>query len=141
MKIVIGYPPNIDRIEQTFPDIRKMPVVYCYGDTIYNPDGKVPVPKHLQVHEEVHMQQQELYDGGPEAWWIEYLEDPLFRVEQEVPAYAAQVAYIHGAHNGTKTQQALDMYAKALSGPIYGHAISFYSAKKRIKAAMQMSDE
>lgn len=141
MKIAIGFPPNIDRIEQTFPEVRKWPVVYCYGDTIFNPDAKVPVPKHLQVHEEVHSRQQEEYDGGPEAWWIEYLKNPLFRIEQEVPAYAAQVAYIHQDTGGRKTEQALQTYARALSGPIYGRAISYFSAKQRIKKAMQVSED
>lgn len=141
MKVVVGYPPNIERIELTFPDIRKMPVVFCYGNTIYNPDDKRPVPKHLEVHEAVHMEQQGLYDGGPEAWWREYLDNPLFRIEQEIPAYAAQVAYIHEQHGGRKTEQALQTYSRALAGPIYGNAISYFSAKQRIKKAMQAVDE
>lgn len=141
MKIVVGFPPNIDAIEQTFPDIRKMPVVFCYGDTIYNPDATKSVPLHLQAHEEVHMQQQELYDGGPEAWWREYLDNPQFRIEQEIPAYARQVAYIHESTGGRKTELALQTYSRALSGPIYGHAISYFSAKQRIKKAMQAPEE
>ena len=141
MKIVVGYPPNIDAIEQTFPDIRKMPVVFCYGDTIYNPDDSRPVPMHLQIHEEVHSRQQDAYEGGPEAWWREYLADSLFRIEQEIPAYAAQIAYIHQQSRGSKTEQALQMYSRALSGPIYGHAISYFSAKQRIRKAMQAPED
>lgn len=140
MKIAVGYPPNIDAIEVVFPDIRKMPVVFCYGDTIYNPDDKRPIPKHLEVHESIHMQQQELFDGGPDAWWKEYLKDPIFRIEQEIPAYAAQVAYI-AQTRPSKTEEALQMYSRALSGPIYGNAISYFSAKQRIKKAMQTPEE
>lgn len=141
MKIVIGFPPNIETIERTFPDIRKQPVVFCYGDTIYNPRENVSVPRHLQVHEEVHSRQQEAHEDGVDGWWSEYLRDPLFRIEQEVPAYAAQVAFIHQQSRGSKTEQALQMYSRALSGPIYGHAISYFSAKQRIKKAMQAVED
>lgn len=141
MKIVIGYPPNIETIERTFPDIRNMPVVFCYGDTIYNPRESVAVPVHLQKHEEVHSWQQEEHEGGIDGWWNDYLRDPLFRIEQEIPAYARQVAYIHQQSGGRKTEQALQMYSRALSGPIYGNAISYFSAKQRIKKAMQSPEE
>ncbi len=119
MKTVVAYPPNIEAIRKVFTFTRR--VIFCYGDTIYNPDN-VWIDRPMIVHEEVHMKQQA--EIGIEEWWDRYLADPVFRVEQEKPAYRAQ--YID-AKKYIKRIEKLNLYAialaEALSGDTYGHCI------------------
>lgn len=132
MKIIRDYPPNIDRIREDY-DLSGKNVVFTYGDELYNPSG-VEIPRNLEIHEEVHTKQQGILKAGIEQWWDRYLEDEQFRLEQEVEAYKAQYEYVknHGADRDTK-REFLRHIAQDLSGPIYGHMVSFEQAKQLIK--------
>lgn len=132
MKVVVGYPPNIDLIEKTFPDVRSFPAVACYGDTIYDFQG-VGVPDHLEFHEARHSKRQA--EVGVDEWWRRFLTDVDFRIEEEVDAYGAQVAFIRKHRSRDKGAHALMTYSKALAGPIYGNCISNDEARSRILAS------
>lgn len=71
-------------------------IAIAYGDTIYS---KNPIPDDLHAHEEVHLRRQA--EVGIEEWWNRYLEDPKFRLKEEVMAYAAQIAHAE-AHSRRK---------------------------------------
>ena len=124
MKIVISFPPNIDAINKVF--VLPKTVMFCYGDTIYNPYN-LRIDHPIMVHEETHEKQQA--EMGVEAWWDRYLKDPIFRAEQEKAAYKAQYVdalnYIHKLEKRNLYKIAI---ATALSSSTYGNCISFKEA-------------
>ena len=63
-------------------------VVFTYGDTIHVANGRLS--PDLLVHELTHVEQQQNFPGGKEAWWELYLKDEKFRFNQEIKAYQAQ---------------------------------------------------
>lgn len=129
MKIINENPPNIEKIKEAF-DFGKHKPVFAYGDTIYNPWGE-EIPHHLVVHEEVHSKQQ---GEDPEGWWDTYIEDPIFRLAQEVEAHHVQYNYLKTV---IKNREALNhltiFYARAMSGPLYNHMVTYSDAIKLIK--------
>ena len=131
MKIIEDFPPNYAEITKTF-DIDGKSIVFTYGDTIYNP-RKAKIQPHLERHESIHWEQQQKY-GGPEKWWERYLIDNKFRLEQEIEAYAAQYKFVQEemAVPRQAKRRFLLQICKDVSGPIYGHCISFERAKQLI---------
>lgn len=129
MKIVIDFPPNIEKIRTKLNWSGKTPV-FTYGDTLYNPyGGNIDAP--LQTHESTHSRQQ---GDDPEGWWEKYLNDDHFRLEQELGAYLQQ--YLHFCRNKkdiVKQIQFLEKIAGDLSSQAYGNIISIEDAKKLIK--------
>lgn len=82
-------------------DFRKG-VVFTVGDTIHA--MKFPIPKDLYQHEVTHVEQQENYEGGWEAWWERYFEDPYFRYSQEIEAYRNQYKWFCGVAKDRNTR-------------------------------------
>jgi hypothetical protein len=103
--------------------------VFTYGDTIY---AKYPMSEDLRLHEEVHVEQQMNYPGGPESWWERYLEDDKFRYSQELEAYKVQADYIIQVYKEPKATRLLDHLASSLSGSMYGNLKSYEKALKEI---------
>lgn len=130
IQIKNGYPPNYDKIKQSF-DVEGKDILFAWGDTIYKP-VKGDIPKHLMVHELIHCEQQKKF-GGTEEWWDRYLIDSEFRLEQEVQAYASQYVYIKRLYKTGYSDQFLDAIASDLSSEIYGNIIAFDKARSRIK--------
>lgn len=128
MRVIKEFPPNIEDIRK-IADIAGKAVVFTYGDIIYNPSGE-EIPRNLEKHEEVHMAQQ---GDRIKEWWERYINDPKFRLDQEVEAYRVQYKYVaeHGASRDTK-REFLRHIAQDLSGPIYGRIINFEQAKQLI---------
>jgi hypothetical protein len=133
LKIKKEYPPNykdiVDKLG-TPPDY----VIYCYGDTIYNPSGKEITPD-FEIHEEVHSKQQ---GGAPELWWDKYLTDSEFRLNQEIEAYGTQYQFacklIDEIRGGAKMKKwMLESMARALSGKEYGGIIGYNQAETAIR--------
>lgn len=129
MKIVKGFPPNIDQILKTFKITDY--TVFAYGDTLYNPIGK-PIPQDLMIHEETHERQQK--DYGVEAWWEMYLDNSTFRLTQEVEAYQNQFKFLKTVLNRKGRFGALEMLADQLSSELYGSIINRKEAKELIDA-------
>ncbi len=77
------YPPNYYQIIDRFPKVAAMTVIFAYDGAVYNPKG-VFIPRHLEVHEMMHLVRQEQHDGGTEAWWKQYLADDDFRLFEEI---------------------------------------------------------
>lgn len=145
MKIVKDFPPNFELIKQALSQANEH-CTYCYGDTIYRPDGAELRPDIIH-HESIHTLQQ---GDNPDAWWYSYLTDPNFRREQEISAYGEQYLYakkaiedaadkassqgkILSAGKNNLLRAGLESMATALSGPAYGNLMSFGEAVSKIR--------
>lgn len=127
MKVVFENPPNIGRIRQFLNPPKG--VVYAYNPSIYNPDS-IDMWPDLEEHEKVHFKQQ---GNDPDFWWERYLQDPQFRLEQEVEAYAHQLNYFKekGANN-KELKDLLFEFAKALTS-MYNLDITYQEAENKIR--------
>lgn len=120
--IAFEYPPNIEDIKKVFP--LNKDVVFCYGNVIYNP-SKLHLSDDLLVHEGTHAERMQL---NPALWWKQYLEDPAFRLVEELLAYRRQWLYL----NNRDRQRMGPVFARILSSPLYGGIISFKEALTKI---------
>lgn len=127
-RVVQEWPPNIAEIRERFRPSRG--TVFAYGDRIYAPDSDGTLPPDLIVHEETHFEQQRLV-GGPEAWWRSYIDDPVFRLAQEVEAYRRQYASV-ADHPRARRRELLAHICKALASSMYGSLISKEQARRLI---------
>jgi len=133
MQISNEFPPNWKEIVEHFGENKE--TVITYGDTLYNPFNR-PITRHLEAHEEVHSLQQASYPGGVENWWANYFVLPAFRLEQEAEAYGRQMMVGGIGKDRKMRRNALQTFARALSGPIYGNCCSFEQAQEKIKQHM-----
>lgn len=132
MLIARAKPPNYDAIAAAFPAIiGRKGVIFCYGNTIYNPDNET-ISSALIAHENVHRLQQ---GEDIEGWWRKYMDDPKFRFEQELPAHKAEYAeYIADPRVGRVNRRLyLTHLARRISGDLYGKMISLDRARACIK--------
>jgi hypothetical protein len=133
MSVVEEFPPNYAEIREAFPAAAaSAAVIFAWGPTIYNPH-RIAIDPHLHAHERVHGFVQHPAEGGPGPWWRRYIDDPEFRLAQEVEAYRTQL--------GSYSALCLDRerrhrYARALaghlSGPLYGGLIDSNEAYRRL---------
>lgn len=128
MNVLVAEPPNIDAIDAVF-GTRGQAVLYAHGDTIYNPQG-APIPDFLQAHELIHMLQQAQTEGGPDAWWTQYLADQEFRYNQELYAHRAEFqVQARRVKDRNAREKLLMRTAARLVAPLYK-----YSGKKLLEA-------
>lgn len=133
MNVIVDKPPMFEEIAAVFPLARNPLVVFTWGYTIYAPGGP-HLSDAIVEHERVHARQQER-EGGPESWWRKYLVDPEFRMNEELPAHRAEYReLIKGEKDRNRRAQHLHHVAAKLAGPLYGSAISIFTARKRILA-------
>ena len=130
MKIIANEcPPIYDKILQAGMQPTDN-AIYTYGDTIYNRSGGSITPD-LMIHEETHCIQQ---GNDPDGWWDRYLNDGLFRIQQEVEAYANQYKFICQIQKDrNRRDKVLRNMATILSSPTYGSIIGSSAAYKMIK--------
>lgn len=128
MEILIAKPPIWDACDEAFElDGRE---IFCYGNIIYNPSGG-RIPKCLMEHEKVHRGQQ---GDDPEVWWIMYIDDPAFRLNQELEAHKKEFRVFRLMNHCGKDRVAyLEMIAERLASPMYGNMITKEAAMQRIK--------
>ena len=122
MNIVQGLPPNFRDIVAVFPLARRPGTMFCFGDVIYVNGSPSIVTPALKAHESVHVDQQRR-TGGPALWWRRYLEDPAWRLEQELPAHRAEYATLKHLDRNLAAR-ARNAIAERLSSPLYGGMIS-----------------
>lgn len=131
MKIVVSYPPNIEKIDQVL-HVKETPhILYCYGDTIFNPWNE-ELPEWIVEHEKVHSVRQ---GDSPNAWWDQYLVDTKFRFEEELVAHQREYQVLCEVSKWLrpKRMEYLSYMAKRLSGKMYGHVCSWREAKDLIR--------
>lgn len=134
MNVINDYPPNIGEIKKAFDLTGKRPI-FTYGNTIYNPHN-CSLETHLHVHEEVHMKQQKEMGMflGVRRWWTKYLNDPEFRLSQEIEAYRAQYQYVKKVvKDRNKVAKFLSLIASDLASPMYGNLLNTQEAIKLIQ--------
>lgn len=134
MKIVYGkVPPNYKEISEKFGiSVKENPgIVFTYGHQLFIPSGIKP-DVHLLKHEETHALQQTAM--GIQEWWRKYLDDPNFRVLQELEAYRAQYRTM-GSLPLKHRIGYLDHMASDLAGPMYGNLF-----KNKEEAKMVITD-
>ena len=112
----------LGKVKEVFPITDS--TILTYGDTIYY---DTELPYHLVAHEITHCFQQK----NPEKWWEKYLEDPKFRLKQEVEAYHNQYECVKRI-DLRKAEDLLNIIAGDLSGKLYGSIVNFETANKLI---------
>lgn len=131
MQIKEAKPPVWETVEKLFGVKETDPIFYTYGDTIFSPSGKMPSDDLIR-HEECHRDQQR---GEPEVWWNHYAIDPAWRVEQEADAFGEQLRFLR---TRMKDRNALaritHQMAASLASPMYGSAIAYVDAMRKIEA-------
>lgn len=127
MKISTKNPPIYDTIRKSLNVNWDSGICIVYGDTCYS---KNPLSPDLLVHEETHVRQQEIW--GPEEWWRKWLEDKVFRLEQEVEAYKNQAEWVKANSPRNYRRFRLNQMAKDLSSGLYGNICDYLHAKKYV---------
>lgn len=139
------FPPNWDIIRAALPHANETHT-FCYGHTIYVPDGHDLLPD-IVYHEQIHMRQQ---GSDPQGWWIRYCTNERFRLSQELEAYGEQYRLVKDrlneeadrlAHEGKRLgagknnllKWSLERMARALSGEAYGSLLSLPEAESKIR--------
>lgn len=126
MKVVYLFPPNFREINAAFR-VRGKRILFAYGDKIYNP-ARVDIPPELIVHEGVHGRRQ---GSDPDSWWRRYIENPEFRLNEEIVAHRAEYANLCARGRDHE----LDRLAGRLASPLYGQMITPDRARQLLEAA------
>lgn len=127
MKVLTLFPPNYGAINKAF-NIRGKPVIFTYGQTIFNP-SRIKITPELMVHEEVHCRQQ---GSDPDTWWLDYIDNAEFRLREELEAHRAEYAFMRAQLDGKAVSRALHLIASRLCSPMYGGMIDYDEAARRI---------
>lgn len=127
MKVIRQFPPMFAEINKRF-NVRGKPVIFCWADTIFNPNN-VKIGPELMAHESVHSTQQ---GTEPEVWWARYLIDDEFRLDQELPAHRAEFEFCRAHYDGRALERMLHRIADRLASPLYGSMIEYADARQRI---------
>ena len=125
MRIVKEYPPMINEIDAAF-NVRGKSIIYAWGNTIFNPAG-FDISPSLIAHEEVHGRRQR---GDVRGWWLKYINDPAFRLEEEIHAHRAEYQHIAKDGNRPQRRRGLKLIAMRLSSKLYGRMLTLKEAKE-----------
>ena len=130
MKIIVARPPNFAAIAAALPMAYKPGVIFCFGDSIYNPAGG-PISPWIMTHERVHSKQQ---GADPLAWWDRYIADVEFRFAQELEAHRAEwrAWLAAAARNRAERRGYMVIIGMRLAGPLYGEMVRFAEARDLI---------
>lgn len=132
-KIVRAFPPNFPTLKRVFDLGSGDGVIFSYGELIFIPNQRTPLPPALVALEAVHGERQMAHPGGVVRWWDEYIASREFRLAEELPAHRAEYAW-HRLHEGRGgRERALVKIAQRLSGRLYGGMIDFAKAKELIE--------
>lgn len=134
MKVLKGYPPNIQAIAAKFPGARGAGVIFAYGDRIYVPSGQ-KLPVWLVAHEEAHGARQR--EIGVELWWDNYLASRDFALAEEIIGHRAEYLAFKKSvpmPSMTQTRKMADHIAFKLAGPLYGGLMKHSEALSAIGA-------
>lgn len=129
MKIEVANPPNYIEILKVF-DVANKPVVFCYGDTIFNPKN-LSINQAIVAHEEIHSRRQ---GDDPEEWWNSYLNERDFRLNEEILAHVTEWRFFKDLKTPRNIRRLYKKgIAERLSSSIYGDLVSYKEALKIIE--------
>jgi hypothetical protein len=121
-------PPCYEECRKKFGVDFETGIAFTYGNTIH---CKKELTRDMLVHEFKHIEQQGKI--GAEDWWYMYLEDPAFRLTQEIEAYREQYKYFLAVMKDRNHRaKVLHAMAGVLSGSMYGNLISHSQARQFI---------
>lgn len=131
MRIIHDRPPLFEQIDAAF-QVAGKPLVFCWGEVIFNPEG-IRISPELIKHEEVHSERQGRSEEQIAAWWRRYIENPDFRYSEELLAHRAEYRAFCRRHGswGKRTRY-LDRAAARLASPLYGSSVSPMTARHAI---------
>jgi hypothetical protein len=133
-RVIVDYPPNYDAINARFNVHKLRGVIYSFGPVIYNPSG-APIGPEFLVHEAVHGRRQGSSEAGIAEWWKRYLDDPKFRLAEEIPAHIAEYRWLLESGNREQRRAAASAVAARLSAPLYGRLIGRSTALHMLRSA------
>ena len=171
MRVVKACQPNIEEIDAAF-QVRGKPILFAFGEIIYNPMG-VDIAPELMAHEAVHGRRQIAGEGilaafgqydflrqalktnptealkrrAIEDWWHRYINEPAFRLEEEIFAHIAEYAELCRLHGQRWTSRRAMRrtyaahVARRLAAPLYGNLISQARAKEILLDASACTEE
>lgn len=126
-EIIVGKPPNYDEIQEAFT--LSGDEIFAWGKVIYSPSEDLP--KWLIEHEKIHFKQQ---DGDPQSWWNMYINDPDFRLSQEIPAHQKEYEVFCRVVKDRNKQFSKKLeLAQRLASPMYGNMTTTIKAMKHFK--------
>lgn len=125
---VNGRPPMYDRIVAAFPDAARPGVVFSWEKYIYVPGGG-SLPISIVAHEEAHGREQA---GIVEKWWVRYIEEPAFRLEQEVIGHRAEYRELLRGGSRRDYGAYLKYVSGKLAAPLYGGLVTPAEAAKLV---------
>lgn len=99
--------------------------IFAYDNCIY---CNYDLPYDLLIHEQTHLEQQKR--DGLDYWVTNYLNDPKYRLAQELEAYTAQLQSIKDRNWRAKIRMES---ATNLSSDLYGDMLSFQEALNMLK--------
>jgi hypothetical protein len=117
-------PPIYYKLKDQF-NVNWKDIIIAYAPDIYAPR---PISKQKEVHEQVHIKRQQ--EIGVDIWWGMYLDDPQFRLQEELTAYLVEVKWIKD-NIATRNERRLllkRIYGD-LSSSMYGSLVSEDEAK------------
>lgn len=132
-RLIRERPPLFDEIDAAFA-VRGKPVLFAWGtDKIYAPSGVSTVQPALAAHEMAHGRRQDIYDpvGGIEKWWLRYLTDAGFRLEEEKIGHLAEFRY-HCDHSSGRNQRRMHLsnVSARLSAALYRYDFTKAQARE-----------
>jgi len=99
---------------------KKFPItdrtIFVYEDNIYSDKE---IPPDIIIHEKVHIKQQAKI--GADKWIKKYLNNPQFRLKQEIEAYIVQIEFFKDREAKGYCRREC---AENLSSSLYGGIIS-----------------
>lgn len=126
MKISTDIPPIYETLHEKFGANWDDFILITVGDTVYTKDIGI-IRDDLIIHEKVHEVQQR--KEGPAIWWKKWIDDPVFRFEQEKSAYQVQLIWLKkNIKNREDRAKYVHSMAKNLSSSFYGNLISMQNA-------------
>ncbi len=115
--------PLLEEYKRVFPITPN--TIFAHKETIY---ANKPLAPDIIHHEYIHLLQQE--HTGVEVWVYNFLNDPTFRLHQELEAYKAQLDFIKDRNLRAKVRIEC---ARNLSSPLYGNLINKETALELLK--------
>lgn len=110
--------PKLEEFKKAFKITEK--TIFAYDGVIY---CNYDLTDDLIVHETTHHKQQER--DGLDYWTEHYLNDPQYRLSQEIEAYKAQIQSIKDKNHQTKIKL---QSAKTLASDLYGNLVTYQEA-------------
>ena len=118
--------PYLQEYRQNFPIDEN--TIFVFEDKIYTNND---LPYDIIIHEIEHLRQQKKI--GAKKWIDKYIEDPRFRLEQEIGAYKAQLKEVKKIGDREEYAHILIECATNISSKLYNNIITYQESLKLLR--------